>query len=423
MKITLGREKRSGKHITLDTEKLVNNNILLIGESGSGKTHSARNIARAFSNQGATVYIYDVHGDILPGHPEVSTVTISETSPMGLQPFVINQDAEFGGVNRAISRFISTVNSSKRQLGPRQASALGRLLKELYAANGFYAGDKKTWSLSHDPRYKPRFPKKYPTFEDLLRFTKSKRKEIFTGMGSRQVKRLEDFLRKSATLSKKRVSTKYDEDEVQAAREAALESYEEFLSDAKDEKVLDSLLDFASKDVISSVFDQIEGLYSSGVFKNELPVFDMSKRIHRYDLSALEVDDQKIFIELSLSELFLKSKQSGIKKIPDTYVFIDEVKNYIIEGGMIPRYFTEIRKFGVGIIVGAQSTEQLNNDMISNAATKIILGVDRMFSKTMANKLQIEQSVIDNIIPKKSALIAMKTGEHQSGFMQVMLGE
>ena len=425
MKIGIGIDKITKQQVILNTDSLVNAHGLLLGGSGSGKTHTIRGLARSLVHTpSGRAIIFDVHGDIFPNSPDVSSVLISETSRMGLQPFVVNRDKEFGGVAKAIKRFILAINKTTTKLGVKQEGVLRKLLEDLYRKNGFYIDNEKTWGLDYDPWPERKYPKRYPTFEDLLRFAKSKQKDIFLGMDNSSTHKLEEFIKKSAALTKKRVKAeKYDEEQMNEAKDAAIEAYDKFLSSSNDEKVVEDLMKYASKDVMDSLITRLESLHFTGIFKNTAIMFDPSCSIHRYDISTLDEEEQKIFIDLAMNELFIKAKENGFGGKTNTFIFIDEVRNFLddSEGNIIRKFYNESRKFGVGVFCGGQDIKHFHDDIITNSATKIILGVDNMYSKAMSKRLQIPHDNIKNIVPKKSILLEMKTSEKKSGFREVLL--
>jgi len=425
MKILLGTDQRNQRKVVMNTDTLTNAHSMIIGGSGDGKTFTIRGFIKSLALQpGARCVIFDVHGDIFPNDPDVDSISISETSPVGLQPFVISQDEEFGGVAKTIKRFISTINTNSGKIGTQMEGALRRMLVELYWKNGFYVNDPKTWSLDYDPWPGRPHPKRYPTFDDLIRFAQSKQKQIFLGTGSESTKALEAFIKKSSAFNKKRIKGEaVDETELNNLKQAALEKYEAFLDANKDEKVVETLLKYYSKGSMDAIINRLEALHFTGIFKDTPPVFDPRKSIHRYDLSTLDAADQKIFIHLKLADIFVEAKKGGIGQKAHTFVFIDEVKNFLddSDSNMISKMYNEARKFGIGMCTGGQNISHFTNDMITNSSTKIILGIDRMYSKALSQKLHIDQKMIDGIVPKQSILVELKTHDKKSEFIPVEL--
>ena len=133
-----------------DSDMVATRHMLIMGQSGSGKTYTLRNIINQLKNQNKDtnfrIHVFDFHGDIdLEGS---SSVKFSATTDYGFNPLIINPDLDFGGVRNKIQSFIGLINSSGRSLGPKQESVLRNLLLDLYAANGFYVNKPETWKLN-----------------------------------------------------------------------------------------------------------------------------------------------------------------------------------------------------------------------------------------------------------------------------------
>lgn len=428
MKIGLGWLPHTDKKqkFIYDTEKVLNGHIVIFGGSGSGKSFTLRGLAKslAYSGKGnLRCVVFDVHGDLEFDEAWVSTCTIREQSKFALQPLVVRQGIEFGGVHKAIKRFIYAINRSSTKLGVAQEAVLKSLLYDLYWRNGFLPDDENTWGLDYDPYPKRRYPKRYPTFKDLLHFAKSRQKQLFTGSSEKTVKALEDYAKKSVSLMKKKIDSKYTEDDVENAKQAVFESVENFVNSEQDERLLDEYIKVTSKDTISSLITRLESIASTGIFK-ELPAeFDPSKPIHRYDLRSLELDEQKIFIELALGDILISGMARGANNDLHTSVFLDEAKNYISSDdkrSMVVRMFNEARKFGIGVVLGAQDITHFPNDVITNAGAKMILGVDSTKSKAFAKVLGISPELLHGIEPQKSFLVEVKNKGEKWEFVKVL---
>lgn len=431
-KIQIGKERSNGKPVYLDMETLVNKNGIIFGASGTGKTYTIRGLARGFASMhnANRCIIFDVHGDILPNHPMVSSVKISEKSVMGLQPFIVDPDPDNGGVNRVIKRFIYAINSTTNKLGSKQESALRSLLTDLFKIRGFTQEDTASWSLHHDSRdYKSRYEKAYPTFEDLIRFTSRKQEELFVGANSAVVKSFIDFAKKSRILQKKLAKDEFlSNEELVEAKDKVVDTFSTFIYDESagiTEQIIQDQIKYSSSEVIGGVLNRLKALHFKGIFKNNEVVFDENKPIRRYDLSSLETEDQKIFINMVLGDLFLDLKSRGFGGRTDTFVFIDEAKNYIDDSpdNMVNKFFLEIRKFGCGVWLGAQNIKHFSDDIITNAGTKIILGVDTIHTKSFSQRLNLDFGKVAGIIPKKTFLVEKKEDGEKSRFIEVGIGQ
>ena len=85
MEILIGQDKwdksANPKKIILNTKTLVNNHMMIVGGSGSGKTYNLRKIIRDLvKDKKNTIHILDVHGDIDIGEDVTDTIKFSESS-------------------------------------------------------------------------------------------------------------------------------------------------------------------------------------------------------------------------------------------------------------------------------------------------------------------------------------------------------
>ena len=128
-------------------------------------------------------------------------------------------------------------------------------------------------------------------------------------------------------------------------------------------------------------------------------------------------------IDVLAEGLFLAAKRKGERSGYDTFLVIDEAHNFVSDD---PTHITSIiskeaRKFGMGMVLASQSLSHFPEDIIGNAATKVILGIDEMYHEQTAKKLRIEAKRLGWIVPKKSALIQIKTGDMANRYLDVML--
>lgn len=154
MQINIGNQVKTGQPVVLDTLNTINASVQISGITGMGKTHRIREMVTSMVRsagalkQPIRVHVFDPHGDIeLPWSSEVK---FSEATPYGYNPLEINPDPDFGGVRRAIQKFIAAIQKQKN-LGTKQEAVMRYLLEDLYHARGFKADDPRTW-WPDDPR-------------------------------------------------------------------------------------------------------------------------------------------------------------------------------------------------------------------------------------------------------------------------------
>jgi hypothetical protein len=155
MQLTVGSHgPGGGQPITLDTMKVINGHLQIAGITGMGKTHRIIRLVKAIVESAAQlrqpfrVHVFDPHGDI--DLPYCSEVKFSEATPYGYNPLELNPDPDYGGVRRAIQKFILAIQKHKA-LGTKQEAVMRYLLEDLYASRGFNADDPLTW-IPDDPR-------------------------------------------------------------------------------------------------------------------------------------------------------------------------------------------------------------------------------------------------------------------------------
>ena len=396
MRLTLGNdyfEVRNGRTapLYLDTTKLINGHMLIVGSSGVGKSHTLKRLLREASESGAKVlfHVFDVHGDLdIPG---ASVVQFSEQAPYGLNPLRVNPDPHFGGVRKCIQSFIRTVNqASTTALGVKQEAVLRNLLHDVYRDFGFYADDPGTWAVNEyevqlvgggtdnrvylevpfaekaqaqalgarwDPakkhwwvhtqnykgdvrRWAPAYKERtYPTLRDVADYCKRLHEERFLGSDQRAVRALGFMHRKAQALQRKMMEAMknkhfdhgVDEDfeaELELARQKAKEAYAEYVDAVQTGVELETLMKYDSADVLKSVMDRLQNLLAAGIFKTAAPPFDPQASVWRYKLNALSSEEKKMLVLFNLQELFYKAVQRGERSDVVEVVVLDELGTY-----------------------------------------------------------------------------------------------
>lgn len=140
---------RRNEHVEVvwDSDRLVNGHTLIVGMSGSGKTHTLKRMIRELQGQSrrARFHVFDVHGDInIEG---ASEVMFSEQTPYGLNPLRVNPDPHFGGVRKCIQNFLRTVSKATAPLGVKQEAVIRNILTDVYRMRGFHPDRPDTWII------------------------------------------------------------------------------------------------------------------------------------------------------------------------------------------------------------------------------------------------------------------------------------
>lgn len=154
MQVVVGTNVRTGQPVWLDTLRTINGHLQIAGITGMGKTHQIVHLVKSVvesaseMRQPLRVHVFDPHGDI--DLPYASEVKFSEATAYGYNPLEINPDIDYGGVRRAIQKFIAAIQKHKA-IGTKQEAVMRYLLEDLYASRGFKADDPRTW-IPDDPR-------------------------------------------------------------------------------------------------------------------------------------------------------------------------------------------------------------------------------------------------------------------------------
>lgn len=417
----------------------INGHGLIVGASGVGKTYRLRLIAEDLAKQyGARVIIIDVHGDIeIPGERRA---VFNETSPYGLNPLKVNPDPASGGVNRRIRNFLSMINRSSHRLGARQEAAMRRLVEDIYEKNGFDANNPVTWDPTNNPaaRGRSRSQGVYPNISDLKRYALYKYKQLMTGAGGEAFKSLMELNKTVKALNKKVIGTHNevaekhamdylspeDDAKLKKLRDKAAATYHDFITAVKTGDEVNDLLRYTDINTLASLVDRIDHLDKSGIFKDSPPDFGRQREIQTYDIHSLGRDEQKMFVDVLLEDLWTEQKSYGPVKKPNTFIIMDEASIFVNDDSdhIINILIREARKFGLGIIFASQSIKHFSEDVLANVGFKLILGVDQIFVGSMARMLRVEASRIETIRPRQTALIQCKViGDQRDDYLDVYL--
>lgn len=426
---------REGKRnpVVWDTDKLINGHVLIVGKSGTGKTHTLRRmldqIAANSKHGSIRVHIMDVHGDIdIEG---ASTVKFSEATPYGFNPLVINPDPDFGGVRKRIQSFMAALSRTGFRLGPKQEAALRNILNDLYAANGFYDNDPNSWRIEDGvPR---RFSKKHPSMDDAVRFASGKLKGMFLGTSSKTVAALDKLYRKQSQFHNKlkHLGRAAKPEEIQALQvelqsqtEECVGLFKEHLESMQTGHELTDLMKYDSKDVMKSVVDRLENLQNIGIFRPQRPPFDRDAALWRYDIKALAPDEKKLFVSFILEAIFHRAAQRGVQQDLVEIVVLDEAHLFLTDDPDNPINIIakEARKFGLGLFAASQSPTHFSDDFLSNVSTKIILGIDQMYWDGSVRKLKMKPEALEWIVPHHKMIMQMNNkGQTRNQFLWVAL--
>ena len=416
-----GYETFSGNPIVWNPLKVVNPHGMFVAGSGAGKTFNIQKFVEFMQNP-IRFHIIDVHGDIDFDPNLCSTVKFSETSDIGLNPLVVNDDLDFGGVRRAINSFIKMIESTSRKLGEKQLPTLRNILIDVYTANGFLLDNPKTWSIQYDNRPNQQYKKRYPTLDDVIRYTRFKLQQTFTGSNSKGASCLEKLNQNVYQLNRKfKKATNDPEIDLSKEKEKCIETYIEYVNNIETGKEHEDLMKYDSAEVLKRILEKLEELKASGIFKNNPPEFDKNKYIYRYDVKSLSDDELKMFVDVLMKKIFFDAKASGIKESVTDIIINDEAHKVTSDDSehRINIILKEARKFGLGWFGASQSFSHFSDDILESTATKLLLNIDEMYQESSAKKLRFDVANFKYMVLHTSGFVNIKNKKVTSKFENV----
>lgn len=438
MKITFGKDAaahRQGKDadVVWDSDAMINGHMLIVGKSGTGKTHTLRSCISQLHAQGikARVHLIDVHGDI-----EVDgacSVKFSESTGYGMNPLEISPDPDFGGVRKRIASFIRAINRTSVKLGSRQEACMRALLQDLYAANGFLETDATTWVVQGQMVRGQ--PKRCPTLDDLVKFANFKLKSLYLGTNTQTVGALETLNKRMSQLYQKHRALKSSHDTFEREKmqedvvelgKTAVDLFAKHIETIQNGHEMTDLLRYDSRDVLKSVCERLENMQSIGIFKSTNAPFDVKVPVWRYDIRALLPDEKKLFVAFVLERIFGRMLMRGPSPHVRDIIVLDEAHLYLDDDpeNIINVIAKEARKFGCALWCASQSPTHFSDDFIANVGAKIVLGLDEMFWDASVRKMRIERRALEFIRPHNTLVMQMnEKGAGRNQFRYVLLSK
>lgn len=455
-----------------DSDRLTNPHMIMMGDTGSGKTYQLRHVCASLAATcapDARIHIFDRHDNI---HVDgASTVFFSQASDFGINVLELNPNPHYGGVRRRIQSFISSVNRTSHRLGHRQEAVLRNLLQDLYRAMGFSLDDHHTWQAAnasavytvpgkedrlylevpyeererarkcrlrfdgdekawwcHPQEHKGevrRWPVKlagqrYPTLLDAIRFTRTRLQAMRFGSNQQAMRALDAVQRAAKALFMKQRNAvrlgepdgmgEHESAELEEARAKAIAAYTAAVSAITTGRELDDLLKYDSAETVKSVLDRLENLYAYGVFRDVSPPFDPRASVHRYVTIALHDDAQTMLVDTMAERIFEEAMQHGEQENVKHILAIDEAAFFVSteKDHILNRIAREGRKFGVMLLLASQGPGHFTDDLMSAAGTKVMLGFDHTQWRHATRMLGMSTRALEWIIPRRRGVITMK---------------
>jgi len=410
MKVQLGYLHWNATPFYWDLVESTNFHGIITGYSGSGKTYTINKIVQQLSTMSEIqrVYIFDVHGDIGDDLPSsvCSTVDFSETAGNGINLLEISSDPKYGGPRKRINEIIKTIQKTgSSALGARQTASLSRYMKGLYASKGIYAKNPSTWS------------KKPPTLSDLRMFLENSLKameltsDLKTAMHLSRVNEQAKLIAKNAESARDGVTEAFEK--LEEYKNEAKTAFIDFVDSIKTGDEFEQIIEMKKNvtKMVESLLDRIQLIEDAGVFNGGGLRFDGSKKIFRFDLRTLSLDEKIIFIDTMSKRIYDHAISKGITKHAREIIVIDEASDFVDDDkdSIYNKISIGSRKYGLGMLLASQSLHHFPDDILMNSAMKIILGVDDMYVKQVASKILVKEDQLKYLKPKVSALAMVKS--------------
>lgn len=415
-------------NVDWQSHSVTNGHIVMIGGSGSGKTHQLRRFITELARGGARVHLIDPHGDLTIDPQLADSITFSDSTEFGLNPLEVESDPIFGGVRRQANSFVNLL-LRQSTLGDKQKGALFRLLIELYRRYGFESENPTTWGLDYDPRkwVNEGVVKRHPSLQDLTRVVWEKCLALKMGATGSAVRKFEEVVKLQKTLHGLRLKKARLEDvetKLDKAKASFMDAMGTALTTMETGAELEELIAWDSFDVIKGIYDRLVSLEQSGIFKGKPPRFNVEKRVWRYNIAPLSRAESQFFVDCLLTKIFRHAKTRGEADGPDTVIVIDEAAIFVDkeDDHIINILLRESRKFGVMLILAGDQVSVFPPAILSSSATKLILGVDDMYHKATEERLGFERGKLKFLKPRKTALVQCKRSVEDSlgqGFYDV----
>lgn len=443
--IDIGLGLKGRKSLLL--QEMSNPHILMAGKSGSGKSHTIKNLVAQLNDRGLTIHILELHPDYSPDEFKKTVVDSSISlnnsrfnymnfdyveGDASINPLQFNPSPQSGGVYMAIQDFIDIVRLFNPTLGSKQFSYLQRIVAEVYKLKGIHHEDPRSWVFESGTNLSTNH---HPSLFDIREMLSNIMLSLASGLDDSLVAQMKKLKNKSNTLSSRLRNMTLETEHQQAALSAELE---DTVSQLQEKAALmihasvygQSVESFYSGwkiDTLESIKDTIDSMIGSTLFTRNLhsPQTGPKRgKINIYRLSNLNYQHQKTLIHLLLLRLYNASMRmcSQINpKVPDTYIVLDEGRyaQDAAKTAMSPLnvIFGGSRKFGLGMIVGVQGVNQLSKDMIDNFSGKFILASSESSYSDAKKYFGLTPPLMQKIVPRRDGLFSVD----QSPFEMVRL--
>lgn len=304
---------------------------------------------------------------------------------------------------------------------------------------GGWDGDLKCWWVEKDKyegdllMWSPRVLfKTSPTVDDLVAYTETKLKALKMGGNGAATALLEEHMRAAALFHRRSLELNRrgegmsDEEraemekKLEDTRLKAVDSYGSFLDSVTHGRELHEVIRYNSVEVLTSVYERVQNLRATGIFRAGSPPFDPRAPVWRYNIKPLYEPEQRLFVEVICRRIFERAMQRGEQDDVIEVIVIDEAGRfeYGDEESILSKIANEARKFGLALWCAAQSPIQFSDDFLKNVGFKVVLGLAQDDIRKSVAKLGIDETAHERIVSRQRALIQIRNaGELLAGFV------
>jgi hypothetical protein len=396
------------------------------------------------------IEIFDYHQDIDVQLSGTRSLLFSPHTKYGYNPLIVNTDIHYGGIRRAITDVISAINATTNNLGARQVNVLRNLMLDTYAERGMFPDDPKTWFKKTGTSQERQalldagnieaLNDYYPTLRDVLDMARRRLHALLIGVddeggGAATLNNLKAFLKVRSSL--KRASDAIAQGTTPASSLEALHArhdglldecvaqFRAYLESTQTGQDLDDAMNYSNKELLQSVAVRLEGLIDVGIFEPNPPPWG-GARVRRHILRPLaqSPDELLMFIRFRLQAIIREMMQSGavdgrLRRI----IVLDESKIFNSEdmNNPINIIATQMRKFGIGLLLAAQSPAHFSDDFLKNAGTLFLLALATADWDDAARRLKIAPEILKYLKPREVAAIRLIENGGAAKFKSIYL--
>ncbi|WGK63363.1 type IV secretion system DNA-binding domain-containing protein (plasmid) [Halopseudomonas sp. SMJS2] len=427
--IEIGVDSRGGP-VQWAYPQVNNFNIMFMGASGVGKTHTIQHmLARVFARQ-TTFHVIDIKGDFgytnferaglanYVSPDDFNDIRFNYFDGASINPLQVPRTPEGGGVLMTIESMKVLVKTFSPNVGVKQLTYLTEILKIVYTNKGILHDDMESWGRPN------------PTLNDLLEQIDLIFNAVTSGLPSESVADIMNDIGKTKRKASKEVANMraIEEEEVVIAdkvNELASGLIDSITAIIKKQINLEAVSktgvgngdvwEYWSKESLYGLRSVIQGMVDSRLFTGN-PSRTMSSKINRYDLTDISPQHQQVIMRIIANRVLAMGimetrRNDSFNPTSPTHVLVADEGKHVKEISQSPlspfnRIGTEGRGYGVGIWAGVQSPDQVTQDLLKNFATYFVLATPEAAAGDVSRMFGIKPSYLKQLVPKDNILFS-----------------